>query len=851
MNELQLPIDAVLPKLLDSLQDGANAVLIAEPGAGKTTRVPLALLDQPWLLGKKIIMLEPRRLAARSAAQFMARSLGEQAGETVGYRVRLDTRIGPRTRIEVVTEGVLTRMLQEDPALEQVGAILFDEFHERHLHGDLGLALCLQSQALLRDDLRLVVMSATLDAEPICELLGGAPVIRSEGRVFPVSTYYAPSRVAGHLEPQMGQTIIKALRAHEGDVLAFLPGVAEIRRTARWLIEAGLEPHIRIEELHGSLPLEKQDAAVSPCQEGERKVVLSTSIAESSLTVQGITIVVDSGLMRVPRFSPRTGMTRLETVAVSQASADQRRGRAGRLAPGVCYRLWTEQEQPYLPAQSEPEIIEADLASLALELAVWGIQDPLELEWLTAPPAAAYEQAISLLRQLKAIDKSGKPTNTGSRMAQFGLHPRLGAMILQAAERGYSRSACELAALLSERDLLPQERNVDIQLRLDLLYRLTGRDVSSEKGGRSDHPGGAAAYRIMAQAKQWERIAGQDKTVTNAINQVESVPAKLAGQTMPLGVLLAYAYPDRIAQRRSDGRYLLVNGRGAVLPELQPLSRSAYLTTCELDDAGTESRIRLAAELTLNDIEQYLSGYFTSEDVVEWDSASQAVRARKRVRMGSIIMKESPLQQPDENQVADTLLAAIRQAGFVMLPMSKQALQLKARMKLMALSGEDWPDASDEALLSTMEQWLKPHIYGMKSRSDLQKLPMLQLLEGKLSWKQKQELDEQVPTHMVVPSGSRIPVDYSDPESPVLAVRLQELFGMKDTPRLARGRLPVTLHLLSPSQRPVQVTRDLRSFWESAYFEVKKDLKGRYPKHYWPDDPYTAAPTNRAKPRQS
>lgn len=851
MNHLQLPIDAVLPKLLDSLHKGVNAVLIAEPGAGKTTRVPLALLDQPWLLGKKIIMLEPRRLAARSAAQFMAKSLGEQAGETVGYRVRLDTRVGPRTRIEVVTEGVLTRMLQEDPALEQVGAILFDEFHERHLHGDLGLALCLQSQALLRDDLRLVVMSATLDAEPISELLDGAPVIRSEGRVFPVSTNYAPSRVAGHIEPQMGRTILEALRSHEGDVLAFLPGVAEIRRTARWLIEAGLKSHIRIEELHGSLPLEKQDAAVSPCSEGERKIVLSTSIAESSLTVQGITIVVDSGLMRVPRFSPRTGMTRLETVAVSQASADQRRGRAGRLAPGVCYRLWTEQEQLYLPAQSEPEILEADLASLALELAVWGIQDPLELEWLTAPPAAAYEQAISLLQQLKAIDKSGKPTNAGTRMAQFGLHPRLGAMILQASEKGDSRAACELAALLSERDLLPQERNVDIQLRLDLLYRLTGRDGSSQRGGISDHPGSAAAYRIMAQADQWERITEQDKAVTNAISQVESAPARLAGQTMPIGVLLAYAYPDRIAQRRSDGRYLLANGRGAVLPELQPLSRSAYLTTCELDDAGTESRIRLAAELTLNDIEQNLSGYLTSEDVVEWDSASQAVRARKRVRMGSIIMKESPLQQPDENQVADTLLAAIRQAGFVMLPMSKQALQLKARMQLMALSGEDWPDASDEALLHTMEQWLKPHIYGLKSRSDLQKLPMLQLLEGKLSWKQKQELDEQVPTHITVPSGSRIPVDYSDPESPVLAVRLQELFGMKDTPRLARGRLPVTLHLLSPSQRPVQVTRDLRSFWESAYFEVKKDLKGRYPKHYWPDDPYTAAPTNRAKPRQS
>lgn len=840
MNQVQLPIDAVLPQLLESLRDGVNAILVAQPGAGKTTRVPLALLNQPWLSGKKIIMLEPRRLAARSAAQFMAMSLGEQAGETVGYRVRLDSRVGPRTRVEVVTEGVLTRMLQEDPALERVGAILFDEFHERHLHGDLGLALCLQSQTLLRDDLRLIVMSATLDAEPVSELLGGAPVIRSGGKVFPVVTHYAPSRMTGPIEPHMARTIAEALRAHDGDVLAFLPGVAEIRRTARSLSVAGLASHVRIEELHGSLPLEKQEAAIAPCPAGERKIVLATSVAESSLTVEGVTIVVDSGLMRVPRFSPRTGMTRLETVPVSAASADQRRGRAGRLAPGSCYRLWTELEHPYLPAQSAPELLEADLASLALELAIWGIQDPLELEWLTPPPQAAYEQAASLLRQLKAIDESGKPTAAGARMAQFGLHPRLGAMILQASEIGSSRIACDLAAILSERDLLPQERNVDVQQRLDLLYQLTRRDGKDYRGDKTDHPGNGAAYRIMAQADQWERLVTLYSADKNNNRQRE---------TLPLGVLLSYAYPDRIAQRRNDGRYLLANGRGAVLPELQPLSRSPYLAACELDDSGAESRIRLAAELSQNDIEQYLTSYLSTEDVVEWDGTAQAVRARKRIRLGSIVMKESPLQQLDENQVAEALITAIRQAGFAMLPMSKQAQQLKARMKLMALAGDDWPDASDEALLDTMEQWLKPHIYGMRSRSDLQKLPMGQLLDGKLSWKQKQELDEQVPTHIVVPSGSRIPVDYSDPESPVLAVRLQELFGMKDTPRLARGRLPVTLHLLSPSQRPVQVTRDLRSFWESAYFEVKKDLKGRYPKHYWPDDPYTAAPTNRAKPR--
>ncbi|WP_187768040.1 ATP-dependent helicase HrpB [Paenibacillus sp. PL91] len=845
MNQLQLPIDAVLPELLESLRSGANAVLVAEPGAGKTTRVPLALLDQPWLLGKKIIMLEPRRLAARSAAQFMAKTLGEQAGETVGYRVRLDSRVGPRTRIEVVTEGVLTRMLQEDPGLEQVGAVLFDEFHERHLHGDLGLALCLQSQQLLREELRLIVMSATLAAEPIAELLGGAPIVRSEGRVFPVSTHYAPARVTWPIEPYMARTIIEALRAHDGDVLAFLPGVAEIRRTARKLNELGLSSDIRIEELHGSLPLEKQDSAVAPCSAGERKIVLATSIAESSLTVEGVKIVVDSGLMRVPRFSPRTGMTRLETVPVSAASADQRRGRAGRLAPGSCYRLWTELEHPYLPEQSTPELLEADLAALALELAIWGIQDPLELEWLTPPPSAAYEQAKALLRQLNAIDDSGKPTAAGKAMAQFGLHPRLGAMILLASEMGAARVACEAAALLSERDLLPQERNVDVQLRLELLYRLTGRAAGASKaphGGSVQHPSSGAAYRIAAQADQWERLVSKLPPIQHS---------EPHGNQVPLGVLLGLAYPDRIAQRRSDGRYVLANGRGAVLPELQPLSRSAYLAACELDDAGSESRMRLAAELSLPMIEKYMGSYIMDEDVVEWDAEAQAVRARKRARLGSIVLKESILQKPNEDQVADVLLAAIKQAGFVMLPMSKQAQQLKARMKLMALAGEDWPDASDEVLLESLEQWLKPHLYGMRSRSDLQRLSMLQLLEGKLSWKQKQELDEHVPTHIMVPSGSRIPVDYSDPESPVLAVRLQELFGLKETPMLARGRLPVTLHLLSPSQRPVQVTRDLRSFWENAYFEVKKDLKGRYPKHYWPDDPYSAVPTNRAKPRNT
>ncbi|NIK68936.1 MULTISPECIES: ATP-dependent helicase HrpB [unclassified Paenibacillus] len=827
----QLPIDAVLPELLQALRDGTSAVLVAEPGAGKTTRVPLALLHETWLDGRKIVMLEPRRLAARSAAKYMASSLGEQVGETVGYRVRLDTKVSAKTRIEVVTEGVLTRMLQEDQALEEVGAVLFDEFHERHLHGDLGLALALQSQSLLRENLRLIVMSATLDAEPVAKLLGGAPVIQSRGRAFPVETVYRSAKVEGRIEPHVASAIADAIRNDEGDVLVFLPGVGEIRRTAGLLAQSGHASSVRIAELHGNLPLEAQDAAVAPCKPGERKVVLSTSIAESSLTVEGIRIVVDCGLMRVPRFSPRTGMTRLETVPVSQASADQRRGRAGRLAPGVCYRLWTEQEHAYLPQHNTPELLEADLAPLALELSVWGAAEPGELMWLDAPPQAAYRQALELLKLLQAIDADGRITSRGTRMAKLGLHPRLGFMLLKAAELNLLKEACELAGLLSERDLLPQERNVDVALRLDALHGAGGRPMADR----------GAVQRIKAQAKQWQQMVADKEHDHKGKRDWKG--------TSYAGLLIALAYPDRIAQKRPDGRYLLANGRGAVLPELQPLSRSAFLAAAELDDAGSESRIRLAAELELDMLEQAAGEQFQAEDSVEWDSGAQAVRARRRVRLGAIILKEAPIQQPSPEQIAAALADGIAGAGLGLLPMSKAAWQLQARMRLMAHHNSGWPDVSEEALRATVRDWLLPHLYGMKSKSDLQRLNMVQLLEGMLSWGQRQELDEQVPTHMTVPSGSRIPIDYSDPEAPFIAVRLQELFGLRETPRLAGGKLPLTLHLLSPSQRPVQVTRDLRSFWNEAYFEVKKDLKGRYPKHYWPDDPYAAQPTNRVRPR--
>jgi len=830
----RLPIDEALPELLLALQERSGAVLVAEPGAGKTTRVPLALLDQPWLGGKKIVMLEPRRLAARSAAQYMAQLLGEKVGETVGYRVRLDSKVGPRTRIEVVTEGVLTRMLQDDPSLDEVGAVLFDEFHERHLHGDLGLALCLQAQSLLREELRLLVMSATLEAEPVAVLLGDATVIHSKGRSYPVTTRYASARSTAPLEQAAGQTVLQALRETEGDALVFLPGAAEIRKTSSWLREQGLPSGVRLAELHGSLSLEEQAAAIAPCAPNERKIVLATSIAESSLTVEGIKIVVDSGLSRVPRFSPRTGLSRLETVPVSRDSADQRRGRAGRVAPGHCYRLWTEQEHPHLPQHTRPEMLDADLSALVLELAVWGTPDPPELQWLTPPPEPAYEGAAALLHSLNALDRLGKPTEEGLRIAKLGMHPRLGAMLLVAEAHSEALDrACVLAALLSERDILGAERNVDIALRADALHSAGGSVP--------------AAHRIKAQAGQWLRRVRERQREAGAPAQRHKGLAAWSD-----GSLLAYAYPDRIAQRRADGRYVMASGRGAVLPELQPLSRSPYLVVCELDDAGAEGRIRLAADISQAEIEACLTAHLVREEAVEWDPGTGSVRARRRVKLGAIVLSDNPLEGADPEAVADTLLAGIRLKGFSALPMSKNALSLLGRMRLMSLSGDPlWPDVSEGALLDTLEHWLKPHVYGMRSLSELNKLPMAQLIGDLLTWNQARELDEQVPTHITVPSGSRIPLDYSDPSSPVLAVRLQELFGWRETPRLVNGRLPVTLHLLSPSQRPVQVTKDLASFWEQAYFEVKKDLKGRYPKHYWPDNPYEAIATNRAKPRPS
>ncbi|MZP44499.1 ATP-dependent helicase HrpB [Heliobacterium gestii] len=847
-----LPIEASLPALREALANRTSAVLVAPPGAGKTTRIPLALLDAPWLAGRRIVMLEPRRLAARAAARHMAATLGEAVGETVGFRVRLETRVGPRTRVEVVTEGVLTRMLQTDPALEGVGLVIFDEFHERSLAADLGLALCQQSQELLREDLRILVMSATVDAAPIAALLGDGPVIASEGRLYPVETRYLERRAEGPIEALVARMVREALTKEEGDILVFLPGAREIGRVAARLAEMGLEGEsTRLCPLHGSLPLDAQDRAIAPSPAGVRKVVLATSIAETSLTVEGVRLVIDSGLMRVPRFSPRTAMTRLETIPVSRASADQRRGRAGRLGPGICYRLWTQPEDLRLAPQGNPEILEADLAPLALELAAWGVSDPGELRWLDGPPGAAFAQARALLRQLGAIEAGGAPGATGAmgaitpqgrRMAEAGLHPRLARMILEAIPLGLGDLACELAAILSERDFLRAQGmapDADLRLRLEAM-------ASPDCGGGAygfavDQ---AARRRILAEAKALKKVFGQKDV------QGKRSPASRGADIDACGRLLSFAYPDRIGQRRPDGRFLLRNGRGASFGGHQSLGASPYLVAADLDDQGTESRILLAAPVSLEELERHFQGEIETEERVIWERAGQAVRAQQRKRLGALVLREGRLTDAAPEVIRAALLSGIREEGLAILPWTKAAEQLRQRIRFMARWEPGWPDLSDGALLARLDDWLGPSVDGMKSREDLQQIDLAGILEWMLPWEKRRELDDGAPTHIVVPSGRRAPIDYGEPDAPVLAVRLQEMFGLHDTPRLCHGRVPLTIHLLSPAQRPVQITRDLASFWREGYFAVRKDLKGRYPKHYWPEDPTAAIPTSRVRPER-
>ncbi len=829
----RLPIEEAIPALRERLATDRSVLLTAQPGAGKTTRVPLALLEEPWLTGQKLIMLEPRRLAARAAAAYMAASLGEPVGRTVGFRIRHESKVSAATRIEVVTEGILTRLLQHDPSLAGYGLVIFDEFHERSLQADLGLAFARESQRLFREDLRLLVMSATLDCAAVTGMLSDAATISCEGRLFPVTTQYLDQPVEGHLEPAVVQSIKLALTKESGSLLVFLPGMAEIRRVERQLRETQLGQDVIIAPLHGELPQDEQEQAILPAPTGRRKIVLATSIAETSLTIEGVRVVIDAGLMRVPRFDTRTGLTRLDTIRVTHDAADQRRGRAGRLEPGTCYRLWTHAEHQALLPRRPPEILEADLAPLALELAEWGVLDAAELSWIDPPPSGGLAQARDLLRQLGALDAQGTLTSHGRRLAHVTVHPRLAHMMVAALPLGFGPWACDVAALLSERDILqgaPGWRNADLRLRVEALH------------GKREHLAGATinragCERVTRASEQWRRQLQLNAPSGDGIDH--------------LGLLLSLAYPDRVAQRLagSDGRFRLANGRGASFHGQQGLSQEDYLVVAQLDGTGDWARILAAAPVRIQDLERHCPDQICSVDVLEWDDRSESVRARRQRRWGQLILDDRATHEPDQSQVTAALLFGLRRVGLAVLPWTKEQQQWRARIAFLHRLDSTWPDLSDEALAKRLEDWLGPFVTGHTSLAQLRRMDLQAPLDGLLTWQQRQELPRLAPTHITVPSGSHVRLDYEQGDSPVLAVRLQEMFGCQDTPRIAGGTVPVMVHLLSPASRPVQVTKDLASFWRSTYQEVKKELRGRYPRHHWPDDPLSAQPTNRTKRR--
>ena len=827
-----LPIEAALPQLTAALRAHAAAVLQAPPGAGKSTVVPLALLAEPWVRDRKLLMLEPRRLATRAVAARMAQTLGERVGDTVGYRMRLDTRVSRATRIEVLTEGVLTRLLQADPALEGVAAVIFDEFHERSLQADLGLALCLDARATLAPELRLLVMSATLEGTAVARLLGDAPLVSAPGRTFSVATRFAGKGpaplpgVRGQDPPErlVAQLVKRALREAPGDVLVFLPGAREIRRLQEALGEAATAAGAQLLPLFGELAAEAQDAALAPAPAAVRKVVLATNIAETSLTIPGVRVVVDSGLVRRARFDPVTGMSRLDTQRISRASAEQRQGRAGRLADGVCYRAWSEGAHASLAAFTPPEIAEADLAPLALELASWGTA-AAALRWLDPPPEAMLASARDLLRRLGALSADGRISAHGREMTRLGVHPRVAHLLLRARALGAVPLAAELAALLSERDLLrgAPARDADIRTRLELLRGEGGR-------GGADR---ATLERTRRAARDLER----------------QLRAQVPAAQLSAGALLAFAYPDRIGRRRpgGQGRYTLANGRGAAFAEGEALARQEFIVAVDLDDREREARILLAAPLPQAELLEYCAEHVHTAAEVAWDSREQAVLARQVVKLDALTLADKPLAEVPAEAARAAMLAGVRELGIAALPWDRDTRDLQARIEFMRRSRgadtTDWPDVSDAALLASLETWLAPWLEGVTRRAHLARLALGEALRARLSYPQQRELEELAPTHLTMPTGSRIRVDYLGESAPAVAVRLQEVFGLAETPRLGRARVPVTLRLLSPAQRPVQVTRDLGSFWRGAYAEVRKDLRGRYPKHYWPEDPLAAAPT--------
>jgi ATP-dependent helicase HrpB len=815
-----LPIDAVLDDLAHALAHNNAAVLVAPPGAGKTTRVPLALLDAPWIGNKKIIVLEPRRIAARASAERMALTLGERVGNTVGYRVRFGSKVSRATRIEVVTEGIFSRQILDDPELTGVAAVLFDEFHERSLDADLGLALARDAQTGLREDLRILVMSATLDGARVAKLLGDAPVIASEGRAYPVETRYLGRKPDVQLERQMADAIAMALRADPGSVLAFLPGAAEIRRTQNFLSERIHDAGIEIAPLFGALDAAVQDRAIQPAPKGQRKVVLATSIAETSLTIEGVRIVVDSGVARVPRYEPDIGLTRLETVRASRAAVDQRRGRAGRTEPGVCYRLWDEPQTASLAAYTQPEILSADLSSLVLDLAQWGLSDPASLAFLDSPPVPALTEARSLLRELGALDSDGRITAEGKSLRALALPPRLARMIVDSHRLGAGQAAAEIAAVLTERGLGGD--SVDLDARLDQFRR--------------DRAQRATSARQLAQ-----RWASQ-------VAATEGAPA--FDEAPSTGVMLAFAFPDRVARNRGNGSFVLANGRGAAVDQASALARAPYIAVAELTGTAANGRILLAAPIMQGELELRFAGEIANADEISFDRNAMALRARRKRTLHAITLSEAPLALTPSAETARVLADGLIAAGLDKLPWSKPLKQWRDRvMFLRKAEGDDWPDLSDAALAAQRETWLVPALFDKTSLKELSSGELSDALMAMLPWDLRARLEREAPTHFEAPTGTLLAIDYEAEQGPTIAVRLQELFGINTHPSIAKGAVPLVLELLSPAHRPVQVTRDLPGFWRGSYSAVRSDLRGRYPRHPWPEDPASAMPTRRVKPR--
>lgn len=834
-----LPIDQVLPDLREALANRHEVILEAPPGAGKTTRVPLALLNERWLGNQKIIMLEPRRLAARAAAERLASELGEKVGETVGYRIRLESRVGPRTQIEVVTEGILARRLQNDPALDGVGVVIFDEYHLRNLDSDLALSLCLSGRELLRDEhpLKLLLMSATLEGTRLSKVLNDAPVVTSGGRMYPVSTVWGnPYQPGEFIEARVTDTCLTAINEQPGSILVFLPGQAEIR----WVDESLREQlssrrDVIVCPLYGDLDLNAQRAAIEPAPSGSQKIVLATNIAETSLTIEGVRVVVDSGLERVPRFDPRSGMTRLDTLRISKASAIQRAGRAGRLEPGVCYRLWSDSQHEQMSGYNTPEILQADLAPLALQLARWGME-PEDMTWPDQPPTAPFAQARDLLKRLGALDDAGQITSHGSAMSELPAHPRIAHLLIKGNVMGLDDLACNIAALLGEKDIL----------------RGAGADLHERITAMAHHKASRASLGAVQRARQ---LASQFR---GYLKGAGSEPVADPDHPRWLGALLAFAYPDRVARQRRDGGddYRLANGRAARFTEPDALMKEAWLVIADLGSrqGQREERIYLAAALAPSLFDTVLAEQVTQRDELEWDEREGVLKAERQRRVGEIVLSRTALPGLDEEARSKALTELVRRKGIGLLPWTPELRQWQARVALlrrldMEQNGEsEWPDIGDAALLNSLEEWLAPYLGKVNRLSHFSNLDLPSILLGLLAWPLPQRLDELAPRALQVPSGSRIALDYAE-HPPILAVRLQELFGLAETPRIAGGRQGVLLHLLSPARRPVQVTQDLASFWANTYAEVKKDMKGRYPKHWWPDDPMQAEPTARAKPR--